>query len=166
MTDGGDDVRSGGGNGGGNGNPEPKQVSDMGLYGAAVLYSTALGMCVCGPVMLGFTVFADAPLLLGGILSTPICTPLGIGLWAHASLERADNRRLDTVGVVATAEVTDLTAWNDGDDAGVTVALRVSGPGFRTFEATWKRSRHPALRVGLRLTAVVDPHDNLFRVSL
>ncbi|MGW6922732.1 hypothetical protein ACWGA9_15865 [Streptomyces sp. NPDC054950] len=170
MADGGDDVRNGGGDdvrrGGGTGDAEPKQVSDTGLYGTVVLYSTALGMCVCGPVMLGFTLFAAAPLLLGGILSTLLCTPLGIGLWAHASLERADNRRLDAVGVTATAEVTDLTAWEDGDDAGVTVALRVSGPGFRTFETTWKRSRHPALRVGLRLAAVVDPADNLFRVSL
>ncbi|QJT03189.1 hypothetical protein G9272_25310 [Streptomyces asoensis] len=151
---------------GGNGVPEPTQVSDLGLYGTVVLYSTAGGMCVCGPVMLGFTVFADAPLLLGGILSTLLCTPLGIGLWAHTSLERDNNRRLDTVGVTATAEVTDLTDWEDGDDAGVTVALRISGPGFRTFETTWKRSRHPALRVGLRLTAVVDPADNLFRVHL
>ncbi|MGX1479837.1 UNVERIFIED_CONTAM: hypothetical protein RKD50_008645 [Streptomyces canus] len=33
-------------------------------------------------------------------------------------------------------------------------------------EATWKRSKHPALRVGLRLPAVVDPADHLFRVDL
>lgn len=145
---------------------EPTQTSEVGPYGTLVLYSTAVGMCGCGPVMLGFTLLADAPLLLGGILSTLLCTPLGIGLWAHTSLERSNNRRLDTVGVTATAEVTDLTDWDDGDDAGVTVALRVSGPDFRTFETTWKRSRHPALRVGLRLTAVVDPADNVFRVHL
>ncbi|MER5198242.1 hypothetical protein ACWD3J_31550 [Streptomyces sp. NPDC002755] len=151
---------------GGNGVPEPTQASDLGPYATVVLCSTALGLCVCGPVMLGFTVFADAPLMLGGILSTLLCTPLGIGLWAHASVERGNNRRLDTVGVAATAEVTDLTDWEDADDAGVMVALRIGGPGLRTFETTWKRSRHPALRVGLRLTAVVDPTDNLFRVSL
>jgi hypothetical protein len=46
------------------------------------------------------------------------------------------------------------------------VGLRGSGPGFRTFETTWKRSKHPALRVGLQLTAVVDPSDRLYRVVL
>lgn len=146
--------------------PGPTQVSEIGLYATLVLYSTAVGMCMCGPVMLAFTVFADAPLLLGGVLSTLLCTPLGIGLWAHVSVERSNNRRLDAVGVAATAEVTDLTAWDDGDDAGVRVGLRISGPGFPTFETTWKRSTHPALRVGLRLTALVDPADNLFRVQL
>ncbi|MFJ9005805.1 hypothetical protein [Streptomyces canus] len=67
------------------------------------------------------------------------------------------------VGVVATAEVTELSDWDDGEQAGVIVGLRISGPERRTFEATWKRSKHPAIRVGLRLPAVVDPADHLFR---
>ena len=68
-------------------------------------------------------------------------------------------------GVAAAAEVTELTDWDDGEEAGVTVGLRISGLECPTFEATWKRSKHPALRFGLRLPAVADPADHLFRVD-
>ncbi|MEO3755238.1 hypothetical protein [Streptomyces sp. B6B3] len=145
--------------------PEPTRVSEIGLLGAVFLYSTAAGLCLCGPVMLAFGAFAGAGLLLAGVLCTVLCAPLGIGLWANTSVERENNRRLDAVGVAATAEITGLTDWDDGEQTGVIVGLRISGGAFRTFETTWKRSRHPALRVGLRLTAVVDPADNLFRVE-
>ncbi|WP_405866233.1 MULTISPECIES: hypothetical protein [unclassified Streptomyces] len=59
-----------------------------------------------------------------------------------------------------------VSDWDDGEDVGVTAGLRVSGPGFREFEATWKRSHHVTLRVGLRLTAVVDPSSGRFRVEI
>ncbi|GAB2921118.1 hypothetical protein [Streptomyces mayteni] len=151
---------------GGADGPEPTRVSRVGTFDALFLYSTAAGLCLCGPVMLGFSPFAGAGLLLAGSLCTVLCLPLGLGLWFHTTFERENNRRLDASGVAATAEVTSLTDWDDGESAGLTVGLRVSGPGFRTFETTWKRSSHPALRVGLRLTAVVDPSGNLFRVDL
>lgn len=149
--------------------PEPTRVSEIGPHGALFLYSVAVGLCLCGPALLVSAAFANsgdgAGLLLAGILSTVLCIPLGIVIWANTSWERENNRRLDAVGVAATAEVTDLTDWDDGEQAGVTAGLRISGPGFRTFETTWKRSKHPALRVGLRLTAVVDPAGNLFRID-
>ncbi|WP_329233682.1 hypothetical protein [Streptomyces canus] len=68
-------------------------------------------------------------------------------------------------GAFEMAEVTELYDWDDGEQAGVIVGLRISGPGCPTFETTWKRSKHPALRVGLRLPAVVDPADHLFRID-
>ncbi|WP_329252284.1 hypothetical protein [Streptomyces canus] len=145
---------------------EPTQTSRIGPCAALFLYSTAAGLCLSGPVLLtvaGFT--GTAGLLLAGVLCTVLCTPLGIVLWAHTDNEREYNRRLDTVGVPATAEVTELTDWDDGEQAGVTVGLRISGPRCPTFEATWKRSKHPALRVGLRIPAVVDPADRLFRIE-
>ncbi|WP_125263734.1 hypothetical protein [Streptomyces alboflavus] len=64
------------------------------------------------------------------------------------------------------AVVAGLTEWDSGDDAGAVVVLRLSGPGFRAFEATWKRSPHPALCLGLRLAAVVDPSEGLYRAEL
>ncbi|WP_328778492.1 hypothetical protein OHT68_03835 [Streptomyces canus] len=146
---------------------EPTQTSRIGPCGALFLYSTAAGLCLSGPVLLtvaGFTGSASG-VLLAGVLCTVLCAPLGVVLWANTDNEREYNRRLDTVGVAATAEVTELTDWDDGEEAGVTVGLRFSGPGCPTFEATWKRSKHPALRVGLRLPAVVDPADHLFRVD-
>ncbi|MEV5850532.1 MULTISPECIES: hypothetical protein [unclassified Streptomyces] len=142
------------------------RVQRIGPWGAANLYCDALLMCLCGPVMLGAVLLAGADLTVMGIVFTVVFLPLGLGLWAHTSVEREHNRRLDAAGLPATAEVTDLTPWEDADDAGLAVGLRVSGPGFRTFEVTWRRSSHDALRVGLRLTAVVDPSGGLFRVDL
>lgn len=146
--------------------PEPKRVDQVGPLGALTLYSSALVLCLMGPLMLAFTYSAGAGLLLGGVLCTVFCTPIGLGLWFHTRFERASNRRLDAVGVVATAEVTSLAEWEDAESAGLLVGLRISGPGVRTFETTWKRSSHPALRVGLRIRAVVDPAADVFRVDL
>lgn len=130
-------------------------------------YEAAAVMCLCGPVMLGFAVFTGADLMFMGIVFTVVFLPLGLGLWGHTAAEREHNRRLDAVGVPATAEITDLTDFDwSGEESGVEVGLRVSGPGFRTFETTWKRTHHPTLRVGLRLTAVVDPSGGLFRVDI
>jgi len=146
--------------------PEPRRVSRVGSFDALFMRFTAAGLGLCGPVMLGFGFVAGLGLLLVGILCTLLCTPLGIALWAHVDVERENDRRLDTVGVSATAEVVGLTDWDDGESTGFVVGLRIGGPGFEAFETTWKRSRHPALRVGLRLTAVVDPDRLLFRVEL
>ncbi|NEC85361.1 hypothetical protein [Streptomyces sp. SID12501] len=145
--------------------PDPTRVDRIGPVGALVLYSSAAGLCLCGPVMPAGTFFAGAGLLLGGILFTVLCIPVGLALGSYTQCERENNRRLDAVGVAATAEVTSLADWDDGESAGLAVGLRISGPGVRAFETTWKRSSDPALRVGLRFTAVVDPARNLFRLE-
>jgi hypothetical protein len=130
-------------------------------------YEAAALMCLCGPVMLGFALFTGAELLVIGIVFTVVFLPLGLALGSQTTHEREQNRRLDAVGVPATAEVTDLTDFDrDGESSGVEVGLQVSGPGFKAFETTWNRTHHPALRVGLRLTAVVDPASGLFRVEI
>lgn len=130
-------------------------------------YEMAALMCLCGPVMLGFALFAHADVLIIGIVFTVVFLPLGLAFWFQTTAEREQNRRLDAVGVAATAEVTGLTDFDwDGETPGVEVELRVSGPGFTTFETTWRRTQDPALRVGLRLTAVVDPAGGLFRVEI
>lgn len=147
------------------GRPQWYRVSRVGPVDAFALYGSAVVMCLCGPVMLGATVLADAGLTVMGIVFTAVFVPVGLGLWAHTTTEREHNRRLDAVGVPATAEITQLTDWDDGEEAGVVLGLRVSGPGFRTFEASWRRSADDALWVGLRLTAVVDPSGGRFRVE-
>ncbi|WP_406091691.1 hypothetical protein [Streptomyces sp. NBC_01013] len=130
-------------------------------------YEVAALMCLCGPVMAGFYVFTGADLLIIGTVFTVVFPPLGLGLWGHTVTERKQNSRLDAVGVPATAEIAGPTDVDrDGETPGVAVGLRVSGPGFRTFETTWHGSNHPGLRVGLRIDAVVDPVDGLFRVDL
>ncbi|MGW1657903.1 hypothetical protein [Streptomyces atratus] len=142
------------------------RVSRVGPWDAASLYGNALVMCLCGPVMLSSAVLTGADLMVMGIVFTVVFLPVGLALWGHTAAEREHNRRLDAAGIPATAEITDLTHWEDADDAGVAVGLRVSGPGFPTFEATWRRSPDDALRVGLRLTAVVEPSGGLFRVEV
>lgn len=142
------------------------RVSRIGPWDAANLYGSAVLLCLCGPVMLGSAVLTGADLMVMGIVFTVVFLPVGLGLWGHTAAEREHNRRLDAVGIPATVEITDLTPWEDAEDAGVAVGLRVSGPGFPTFEATWRRSSHDALRVGLRLTAVVEPSGGLFRVEV
>ncbi|MBK3566258.1 MULTISPECIES: hypothetical protein [unclassified Streptomyces] len=142
-------------------------VDRVSWWDAVNLYFSAATLCLCGPVMLACTVFGGAELLLMGVVFTVIFLPVGLGLWFHTNLEREHNRRLDAVGVPATAEILDLTdfEWN-GEESGVLVELRISGPGLRTFETTWKRTHHPALRVGLWCKAVVDPAGGRFRVEL
>ncbi|MDV9171424.1 hypothetical protein R6V09_14995 [Streptomyces sp. W16] len=149
--------------------PDPERmtlVDRVSRWDAAILYFSAATLCLCGPVMLACTVFGGAELLLMGVVFTVIFLPVGLVLWFHTNLEREHNRRLDAVGVPATAEILGLADfdWN-GEESGVLVELRISGPALRTFETTWKRTHHPALRVGLRCKAVVDPVGGRFRVE-
>ncbi|MFJ9678582.1 hypothetical protein ACIRP2_11045 [Streptomyces sp. NPDC101194] len=142
------------------------RVSRVGPWAATFLYGSAAVLCLCGPVVLGSAVLTGADLMVMGIVFTVVLLPAGLALWGHTAAEREYNRRLDAVGSPATAEITDLTRWEDADDAGVAVGLWVSGPGFPAFETAWRRSPHDALRVGLRLTAVVDPSGGFFRVEV
>ncbi|MER6133042.1 hypothetical protein [Streptomyces sp. NPDC001815] len=146
--------------------PTPTQVSMVGPWAAAWMYLLLVTFGLLGPFLMVLGDFADQALVITGAVCTVVLVPLGLAAGLAVAVERRHNRRLDTLGVPATAEITELTEWDTGDDGGAVVVLRVSGPGFRTFEATWKRSPHPALRVGLRLDAVVDPSANLFRVVL
>lgn len=149
--------------------PEPVRmtlVDHVGPWNAASLYVTAAMVGLCGPVMLGFAVFTGADVTVMGIVFTVVFVPVGLGFWGNTVAEREQNRRLDAVGVPATAEITDLTDFDwDAESSGVEVGLRVSGPGVRTFEATWRRTHHPGLRVGRRLAAVVDLSGGRFRVE-
>ncbi|WP_329263782.1 hypothetical protein OG223_48845 [Streptomyces sp. NBC_01478] len=150
--------------------PDPVRmtlVDHVGPWDAVFLYVIAATVCLCGPVMLGPALFAGVDLMVVGIVFTVVFVPVGLGLGANTVGEREQNRRLDAVGVPATAEITELTDfdWN-GEESGVEVVLRVSGPGLRTFEATWRRGHHPGLRVGRGLAAEVDPAAGRFRVRL
>ncbi|MFJ8134429.1 hypothetical protein [Streptomyces sp. NPDC096013] len=142
-------------------------IDRVGRRDAASLYVTAATITLCGPVMLGFAVLTDAELMVIGAVFTIVFVPVGLGLWGNTVVGREHNRRLDAVGIPATAEITDLTDvdWS-GEESGVEVGLRVSGPGLRTFETTWRRTHHPGLRVGRRLDAVVDLSGGRFRVDL
>jgi hypothetical protein len=146
--------------------PAPTQVSKVGPWVTAWMCLLLVALGLLGPFPMVLGVLAGQGLVVTGVVCTVLLVPLGFAVEFTVAAERRHNRRLDAFGVPAAAEITELTEWDTGDDGGAAVVLRVSGPAFRTFEATWKRSQHPALRVGLRLDAVVDPSGNLFRVVL
>ncbi|MDX2971834.1 hypothetical protein [Kribbella solani] len=141
-------------------------VSRITGVGAVAVYGSVGTMILSGPVMLGATLLAGADMLVMGIIFTVLMLPLGLALWASTAVEREQNRQLDAFGVPAVAEVTGLGEWDDGESAGITLELRVSGTGFPAFETTWKRSASQGLRVGTRVTAVVEPGIGLCRVDL
>ncbi|WP_405975857.1 hypothetical protein OG496_50975 [Streptomyces sp. NBC_00988] len=142
-------------------------IDQVGPGDAAFLYAISAVMVLCGPVMLGLAVFTGADLMVMGAVFTVVFVPVGLGFWGNTAVGREESRRLDAVGVPAIAEITDLTDFDwDGESSGVEVGLRVSGPELRTFEATWRRTYHPGLRVGRRLAAVVDASGGRFRVEL
>ncbi|BCL17308.1 hypothetical protein [Micromonospora sagamiensis] len=75
---------------------------------------------------------------------------------------RRDLRRLETVGVAATAEITAIRPTSLGEEEGIELSLLISGPGFAPFGSASQCKDHPALKVGARLNAVVDPSDGLY----
>ncbi|GAA1256957.1 hypothetical protein GCM10009665_54200 [Kitasatospora nipponensis] len=145
---------------------EPTQVAPMGRGGALLMYLTSAVTTLNGPVMLIWSAFGGRNLLITGIVSTVVTAPIGLALGFEARSDRAANRRLDAVGVAAIAEILDLRPCVLGGEEGngVEVRLRVDGPGFAPFEATWRRTADADLRVGLHLRATVDPSDRLFRL--
>ncbi|MGI5240599.1 hypothetical protein [Dactylosporangium sp. CA-139066] len=96
-------------------------------------------------------------------------TIVGVGFgvfgWRLVTRSRHDARRLSAAGVAATAEVLAVANHLGGEDPGLELRLRISGPGFATFEADTIRADDPALVPGAVLAAVVDPADRLFSIT-
>ncbi|MEU9127008.1 hypothetical protein AB0D08_02635 [Kitasatospora sp. NPDC048540] len=139
----------------------------VGPVGALLRHLVGAATALLGPALLAGSVTAGTALRIVGAGFTLVMTPLGIGVMVRTRRERADNRSLDRSGSAATAEVIALTTipW-DGEVDGVRLRVRISGPGFRPFEAAWDRSAHSGLRVGRLLPATVDPVDGRFRVRI
>ncbi|WP_238012867.1 hypothetical protein KZZ52_22565 [Dactylosporangium sp. AC04546] len=144
----------------------------LGPIGALLCRLMFLAICLPGPVLLIVAVRLDPPrspadfwgLLAGGTVTTIAGVGFGVFGWRLVTRSRRDARRLSAAGVAATAEI--LTVANHlGEDPGLTLRLRVSGPGFATFEADTIRADDPALVPGTLLTAVVDPADRLFSIT-
>ncbi|MCG5466302.1 hypothetical protein AB0K35_14225 [Micromonospora sp. NPDC053740] len=77
---------------------------------------------------------------------------------------RRDASRLAAAGVAATAEIVAVANHLGGENPELELHLRISGPGFATFEADTIRATDPALVPGAVLAAVVDPADRLFAI--
>ncbi|MEV0733174.1 hypothetical protein [Polymorphospora sp. NPDC050346] len=132
-----------------------------------------LAICLPGPVLLAAALTLDQPrsavdfwgLLAGGVLTTIVGVGFGVFGWRLVTRSRRDARRLSAAGVAATAEVLTVANHLGGEDPGLELHLRISGPGFATFEADTIRADDPALVPGALLPAVVDPADRLFAIT-
>ncbi|MFF3853190.1 hypothetical protein [Micromonospora sp. NPDC002575] len=145
----------------------------LGPISALLCRLVFLAICLPGPVLLVAAVTLDPPrsptdfwgLLAGGALITPIGVGFGVFGWRLVSRSRHDARRLSAFGVPATAQILAVSNNLGGEDPGLKLRLRISGPGFVTFEADTVRGDDPALVPGASLAAVVDPADRLFSIT-
>nr|BFE62953.1 hypothetical protein GCM10020063_074790 [Dactylosporangium thailandense] len=145
----------------------------IGPIGALLSRILFLAICLPGPVLLAGALTLGPPLspgefwglLAGDLLTTVAGVGFGVFGWRLVTRSRRDARRLDAAGVAATAEILTVSNHLGGEDPGLELRLRISGPGFATFEADTIRPDDPALRPGAALPAVVDPADRLFRVG-
>ncbi|KXK63899.1 hypothetical protein AWW66_00125 [Micromonospora rosaria] len=132
-----------------------------------------LAICLPGPVLLTVALTLDPPLppaefwgmLAGDVLITIVGVGFGVLGLRLVTRSRRDARRLATAGVAATAEILTVAHHLGGEDPGLELHLRISGPGFAPFGADTIRPDDPALVPGAILTAVVDPADRLFRIT-
>ncbi|GHJ12718.1 hypothetical protein [Micromonospora sp. AKA38] len=142
----------------------------IGPVGALLCRVMFLAICLAGPVLLVPVVSQSQNLstvdfwglLAGDLLMTVV--GVGFGVWGLRLVTRSrrDMRRLAAAGVAATAEV--LTVANNlgGEEPGLRLRLRISGPGFTTFEVEAVRPDDPALVPGALLAVVVDPAERVF----
>ncbi|GAA2374120.1 hypothetical protein GCM10010170_077020 [Dactylosporangium salmoneum] len=145
----------------------------LGPIGALLCRLVFLAICLPGPVLLAGTVTMDPlrsradfwGLLAGDVLMTIVGA--GFGVWGLRLVTRSrrDAHRLSAASVAATAEILAVANHLGGEDPGLDLHLRISGPGFATFEADTIRADDPALVPGAVLAAVVDPADRLFRIT-
>ncbi|WP_433319347.1 hypothetical protein ACQP0U_14050 [Micromonospora sp. CA-269861] len=144
----------------------------VGPVGALLCRLLFLAICLPGPVLLAAAATLDPRpsssdfwgLLAGGVLATIIGVGFGVWGWRLVGRSRSDARRLSAAGVAATAEVLAVANHLGGEGPGLEVHLRISGPGFATFEADTIRANDPALVPGAVLAAVVEPADRLFLI--
>ncbi|BCJ69336.1 hypothetical protein GCM10009779_69360 [Polymorphospora rubra] len=145
----------------------------LGPIGALLCRSMFLAICLPGPILIVAAMTLDPPrsptdfwgLLAGGVLVTIAGVGFGIFGWRLVTRSRRDGRRLSAAGVAATAEVLAVANHLGGEDPGLELRLRISGPGFATFEADTIRADDPALVPGALLPAIVDPVDRLFSIT-
>ncbi|MGW4465956.1 hypothetical protein [Micromonospora sp. NPDC004704] len=142
----------------------------IGPIGALLCRVMFLAIWLPGPVLLFVAVSQGRALstedfwglLAGGLLATLIGG--GFGVWGLRLVTRSrrDARRLAATGVAATAEVLTVANHLGGEDPGLELRVRISGPGFATFEAETIRPDDPAVVPGAFLAAVVEPDERIF----
>ncbi|MFF0189129.1 hypothetical protein [Streptomyces sp. NPDC005244] len=146
---------------------EPIQVTTLNGVGAALMRCLAVLILLCGPVVLAIAASSlghPRVALLVGALATAAGIPAGVAVWRLAGRNRAATRRLETVGIRATAEIIALTLVSSDEGHVYEVVMRVSGSGLVPFEVTESRAGGTDLHVGAHLRALVDPSDRSYAI--
>lgn len=145
----------------------PRYVKDP---GPGVTVSTLIGCCLlalCGPALILFAALrSDGTIgVLGGIVLTVVAMPFSLWIWRGTRRLTERIRRLDSLGVPATAEIVIAVPGPIGEKRAFSVGLRVSGERFTPFEATLRCDPDERLRAGETLAATVDPETLSFRIA-
>ncbi|MGW6332819.1 hypothetical protein [Nocardia rhamnosiphila] len=141
---------------------EPRQVELIGPVAQVFTYSIAAGLMLLGPVL---ALTSDS--LWNGLCPAIITFPLGVAIAVTTYGQRRDAKRFRAVGVVSTAEIMAVRIRKGAENPDVAeLRVRISGPGFDTFEANCEvPAGNPLPRVGDRCQVVVDPSDRTFAIG-
>lgn len=126
------------------------------------MYSIAAGLILLGPVL---ALTGDS--LWDALCPAIITFPIGVAVAVTTYGERWNAKRFRVAGVVSTAEIITVRIREGGENPDVAeLRVRISGPGFDTFEADCEvPAGIPRPRIGDRRQVVVDPSDCTFAIG-
>lgn len=142
---------------------EPRQVELIGFAAGVMTYSIASGLILAGPI----AVWIDGSLATGlwwGVFTFPI----GIGLAVSTYGWRWEEKRFQAAGIAATAEILAVNRIRDTDEGQDTAELtvRISGPGFDTFDADCEVPTGGVRpKIGDQRTVMVEPSNLTFAIG-
>lgn len=143
------------------------QVIPKGAVARAMIFVGGVVLLLLGPAMMIVIAVAGAfewPTLVGGIAI--LLTAGGYGVLSMVSAVRMQRRvrRLARNGRPATAEVIASRTASIGEETGIEVTVRVSGPDVPSFEMTHRSTESRIAALGETFPVIVDPSDGAYRI--
>ena len=144
-----------------------QQVIPQGLVARVSSYIGAAVLLLLGPAMMIVVAAGGAfelPTLIGGIAI--LVTAGGFGILSAVSTMRMRRRvlRLERTGRPATAEVVSSRSASLGEETGIEVTLRVSGPDVPPFELKHRSTENRIAALGSSFPVIVDPADGAYLI--
>jgi hypothetical protein len=140
----------------------PRQVELIGPVAGVVTYSIAGGLILAGPI----AGWGDGSLATGLWIGV-FTLPFGIGIAVSTYRWRWNEKRFQAAGIAGTLKILAVNRIRSSDESQYIAELtvRISGPGFDTFETDCEvptSSMRP--QFGDRLTVMVEPSDLTFAI--
>lgn len=144
-----------------------QQVIPKGPFARAIGYVGSVVLLLLGPALIVVVSAAGAfelPTLIGGIAILVISG--GFGVLSMVSITRMQRRveRLARNGRPAAAEVIAARPASIGEETGVEVTVRVSGPDVPAFEMTHRSTDSRIAALGETFRVIVDPADGAYMI--